>query len=428
MDSFSLNNNDDSFFYQVLLYVLFENEQQKWDSLRNKEKEIYKTVQNEYNEYFQDLFRTIIPTYSMKQGTSLYRARCIKSTDTSKLGVNISDVLDSFYKIILSEEEIYQLSELNKKGELNFSLQHLFMLKSKNKGKYSDDEQRRIDSLIHDNSIQKTYGFNEKDSRVPPRMFRKAGRLNTASDAFLYVAFDRDTAIHEMRPSIGQQYSLAEFRLNKNVNLADLTGNNTNSKEHSMLTSLASKISEPNTDNDESFYHITQHMAHVIKEQGYDGILYQSALCKGKNNILLFDESVVDYIASEITEIQDVHVSYVRILPFSNDIGDQLELSLIRRLKDTNYTIEAYARITPQGILVLKGSKIAPYNELLNSLTKENQKRRKECQINNNVLQEDILFNSPSGAAQFVIGKNANGNTSWKTKDGKLLKDIISKK
>ena len=427
MDKDVLNKDDENFFYQVLLYVLFENEQQKWDSLRNKEKEIYNIVQNEYKDYFLKLFSAIIPTYSIKQGANLYRARCIKSTDTSKLGVNIYDVLDSFYKIILSDEEINQLSELNKKGELIFSLQHLFMLKSRKKDNYSDEEQKRIDALIRDNSTPRIYGFNEKDSRVPPQMFRKSGRLNTASDAFLYVAFDRDTAIHEMRPSIGQQYSLAEFRLNKDVNLADLTGNNTYSKEHSMISSLASKISEPNTDNDESFYHITQYMAHAIKDKGYDGILYQSALCKGKNNILLFDESVVDFIASEITEIQDVRVSYDRILPFSNDIGDHLELSLRRKLKGTDFTIEAYARMTPQGILVLKGSRIAPYNDLFNSMTKENQRKRKECHIKNNVLQEDVLFNSSSGAAQFVIGKNVNGKTSWKTKDGKLLKDIMSK-
>lgn len=38
------------------------------------------------------------------------------------------------------------------------------------------------------------------------------------------------------------------------------------------------------------------------------------------------------------------------------------------------------------------------------------------------VLQEDLLFTSPSYAAMFVIGKSANGLTSWKTSDGKTLK------
>ena len=37
---------------------------------------------------------------------------------------------------------------------------------------------------------------------------------------------------------------------------------------------------------------------------------------------------------------------------------------------------------------------------------------------------EDILFNSPSYAAMFVFGKSANGLTSWKTEDGRTLKEI----
>ena len=42
------------------------------------------------------------------------------------------------------------------------------------------------------------------------------------------------------------------------------------------------------------------------------------------------------------------------------------------------------------------------------------------------ILQEDVLFSSPSGAAMFVVGKSANGLTSWKNADGITLKDIES--
>jgi hypothetical protein len=43
------------------------------------------------------------------------------------------------------------------------------------------------------------------------------------------------------------------------------------------------------------------------------------------------------------------------------------------------------------------------------------------------VLQEDVLFSSPSYAAMFVIGKSANGLTSWKDSDGHSLKEIENK-
>ena len=42
----------------------------------------------------------------------------------------------------------------------------------------------------------------------------------------------------------------------------------------------------------------------------------------------------------------------------------------------------------------------------------------------NGVLQEDVLFFSPSYAAMFVIGKSANGLTIWKDEDGHSLKEI----
>lgn len=53
------------------------------------------------------------------------------------------------------------------------------------------------------------------------------------------------------------------------------------------------------------------------------------------------------------------------------------------------------------------------------------KKRRKKAHVDeNSFLQEDLLFTSPSYAAMFVIGKSANGLTSWKTSHGKTLKAL----
>ena len=37
---------------------------------------------------------------------------------------------------------------------------------------------------------------------------------------------------------------------------------------------------------------------------------------------------------------------------------------------------------------------------------------------------ENLLFNSPSYAAMFVIGKSANGLTSWRNETGQTLKSL----
>ncbi len=47
------------------------------------------------------------------------------------------------------------------------------------------------------------------------------------------------------------------------------------------------------------------------------------------------------------------------------------------------------------------------------------------------VDNENQIFQSPSGASQFVLGKTSNGRTDWKTDDGKTFKEIeemLSKK
>ena len=43
--------------------------------------------------------------------------------------VDINDVTSTFYKIVLSEEEISLLDEMNNGDGLNFNLEHLYLMK-----------------------------------------------------------------------------------------------------------------------------------------------------------------------------------------------------------------------------------------------------------------------------------------------------------
>lgn len=75
-----------------------------------------------------------------------------------------------------------------------------------------------------------------------------------------------------------------------------------------------------------------------------------------------------------------------------------------------------------EGFVVLRGSHIETIDS--NSSPPAIKDSRKKAPIDQNgILQEDILFRSPSYAAAFVIGGHANGLTEWKTEDGKTLKE-----
>lgn len=85
---------------------------------------------------------------------------------------------------------------------------------------------------------------------------------------------------------------------------------------------------------------------------------------------------------------------------------------------------------TSDGFVVFKGSKAAA--TIVNSMTSNFITYRQKL-IEEGVLvdkgdffefTDDYIFSSPSTAAVMVMGRNANGLTEWKSKDGKTLKDF----
>jgi hypothetical protein len=85
----------------------------------------------------------------------------------------------------------------------------------------------------------------------------------------------------------------------------------------------------------------------------------------------------------------------------------------------------AKARLTNEGIVVLSGSVIR--KDMVPSCpdyAKSVREDNKDYIDENNVLQKDILFKTPSGASAFVLGAPTKGNMEWKTEDSKTLKEV----
>lgn len=85
--------------------------------------------------------------------------------------------------------------------------------------------------------------------------------------------------------------------------------------------------------------------------------------------------------------------------------------------------VEANGVQTSEGFVVLQGSHISAVDD--DTIPTTIKERRKNAPVNEDgILLEDMLFTSPSYAAMFVIGKSANGLTSWKTAVGQTLKSL----
>ncbi len=102
-------------------------------------------------------------------------------------------------------------------------------------------------------------------------------------------------------------------------------------------------------------------------------------------------------------------------------------------LHTTRNGIEAYGVYDGEKFEVLEGSEI--YLEKKVTIEKYNIQRKELLDNGNIVLSDDgkyrlqttLVFNSPSGASDFVIGGSTNGWAEWKDKDGKTLDEIYRK-
>lgn len=87
--------------------------------------------------------------------------------------------------------------------------------------------------------------------------------------------------------------------------------------------------------------------------------------------------------------------------------------------------INAIGVRTSDGFVLKKGSIISQRvtKSCPDFVLKRREQYKNIIDANRNVL-EDILFNTPSGAASFACGGSANGNVEWKTSEGITIKEL----
>ena len=113
------------------------------------------------------------------------------------------------------------------------------------------------------------------------------------------------------------------------------------------------------------------------------------------------------------------------IEPEKNQIREVGLLYLRRKIKDVGI-IEATGTQTTEGFVVFAGSYISPLDG--DTISEAIRERRKKVVLDaGGKLIEDILFTSPSSAANFITGKSSNGLTSWRDKNGNTLKSLEEK-
>ncbi len=111
---------------------------------------------------------------------------------------------------------------------------------------------------------------------------------------------------------------------------------------------------------------------------------------------------------------------YAQVESASSKTDDEI-LSLVTG------TASGYGKVTTEGFVVFEGAVInekASIKSLSAGMQKLRQKILDSDKVQNWRTTEDILFSSSSAAADFILGYGVSGPQTWKTKDGRTLKEI----
>jgi len=168
----------------------------------------------------------------------------------------------------------------------------------------------------------------EKMGTPPPEKTLIGGRANPPGIPFLYLADHLNTAISEIRPWKGAKISVATFITIKKLKLIDLTANfiiddpfayagdlSFLIEDNAILRRLGEELSKPINPNKISIEYVpTQYVSEIIRNHGYDGMIYPSSLGETKN-IVLFKEKSVKCEIVGLYEVDSVVYKSFKINP-----------------------------------------------------------------------------------------------------------------
>lgn len=141
---------------------------------------------------------------------------------------------------------------------------------------------------------------------APPKEVVSHGRANPAGIPYLYIASDALTAIAEIRPHTGDQITVAEILISANLRLADLRHPKKTVSpiplqdetqiamlrtDINFLEKLGDELKRPVSKRAAAYEYVpSQYLCELIKDFGFDGVVYSSSVGNGVNLALFYPE------------------------------------------------------------------------------------------------------------------------------------------
>lgn len=147
------------------------------------------------------------------------------------------------------------------------------------------------------------------------------GRVNPKGIPCLYAATDAQTAMAETRPWVGSVLTVSQLVLLKQITAVDcslpasfdLDTRTPEQRESNNWYVINEAFSEPMSRTDDvADYAPTQFLAEAFRNEGYDGIVYESRMGSGKN-VALFDVDVAEVASSQLHHVEKLFFASRRV-------------------------------------------------------------------------------------------------------------------
>lgn len=240
-------------------------------------------------------------TMTINKGQKLYRARIYQQ-----------DPLREFLSDCFDIKEVRNNPENNSSLSDYYNMQLAALYMAVNKGSSKGKE---IIEAYNKWNRKRFKGYNSAGSIAPPVELVTAGRINPEKIRYLYLAENQETAIYEVRPIIGQNVSVATFKMTDDIKIYDLAKEIKSQErddaniDYLLYEEIQRRFSKPNAGQEDK-YIPTQYLGELIKQMGFDGLRFKSSLKNGGINIVLFDDKKCKAISSDIVKVSDIKLKY----------------------------------------------------------------------------------------------------------------------
>ncbi len=160
--------------------------------------------------------------------------------------------------------------------------------------------------------------------RMKPCLGRASeGRANPKGIPYIYLSRGKDTAMSEVRPWVGSLISVGQFKTLRDLVLVNCSSDQQKiihhfaeptplEREHAVWYHISSAFSKPVNPSDHIADYIpTQIIAELFKNNGFDGIMYNSSLGEDLN-VVLFDLDSVELINCYLYKTKTVKFEFVQ--------------------------------------------------------------------------------------------------------------------